>query len=555
MQLKLPKLFLYLLGAIFVLNVLQAHFTELIFDEAYYWHYAQNMAWGYFDHPPMVALLIKVSSFFFEEELGVRFMSCILSVGTLLILWLLIDNDKKKNYIVHFFVLTFSMTLLNAYGFFTLPDTPFLFFTAAFLLVYKKFIDSPSILLALIMGILMASLMYSKYNAVLVIIFVLLSNLKLLGNKYAWLSVIVALVCYIPHFVWLYQNDFVSINYHLIERPNNPYDFEKYTLGYFLNLLALFGFMFPWIYKTLFQTKSSDQFTKALLYLTYGVMIFFFISSFHRNIQAHWMIVISIPLAVLVFNEMFKNENTRKWIYRMGILNLVILLYLRIGLVHEPLFPIHYESHGNKQWVEDIRSQVGDIPVVFENSYRNASMYAFYSGNPAFSLNNLQYRRNQYSLDNSEARIQHQKVLYASSYLHDRDFTFSKDGDKGYYGKYIEDFESFRKLECFIEETPVKNYLSKGGVLKVYNPYSVDIALKKLKFGVVYLDDFKDAEEVRPITTTLLDQNILTLKSNDTIYFTFKLPKPKKENLGFFRIGISENGLLYGLNGPIIKLD
>ena len=94
MQLKLPKLFLYLLGAIFVLNVLQAHFTELIFDEAYYWHYAQNMAWGYSDHPPMVALLIKVSSFFFEEELGVRFMSCILSVGTLLILWLLIDNDK-----------------------------------------------------------------------------------------------------------------------------------------------------------------------------------------------------------------------------------------------------------------------------------------------------------------------------------------------------------------------------------------------------------------------------------------------------------------------------
>ncbi|MFK5972596.1 MAG: glycosyltransferase family 39 protein [Flavobacteriaceae bacterium] len=555
MHLKLPRLFLYLLGAIFVLNILQAYFTELIFDEAYYWHYAQNMAWGYFDHPPMVALLIKISSFFFKEELGVRFMSCILSVGTLLMLWLLIDNDKKKNYIIHFFVLTFSMTLLNAYGFFTLPDTPFLFFTAAFLLVYKKFIDSPSILLALIMGVLMASLMYSKYNAVLVIIFVLLSNLKLLANKYAWLSVIVALVCYIPHFVWLYQNDLVSITYHLIERPNNPYDFEKYTLGYFMNLLALFGFMFPWIYKTLFQTKSSDQFTKALLYLTYGIMIFFFISSFHRSTQAQWLIVISIPLAVLVFNEMFKNENTRKWIYRMGILNLVILLYLRIGLVYAPLFPIHYESHGNKEWVEDIRSQVGDIPVVFENSYRNASMYAFYSGNPAFSLNNLHYRRNQYSLDSSESRIQHQKVLYASSYMKEWDFTFSKDGDKGFYGKYIEDFESFRKLECFIEETPLLNYLDKGGLLKVYNPYSVDIVLKKLKFGVVYLDDFKDAEEVQPITTTLLDQNILTLKSNDTTYFTFKLPKPKTENIGFFRIGISENSLLYGLNGPIIKLN
>jgi len=37
---KLPKLFYFFLGTILVLNLLQAHFTELIFDEAYYWYYA-----------------------------------------------------------------------------------------------------------------------------------------------------------------------------------------------------------------------------------------------------------------------------------------------------------------------------------------------------------------------------------------------------------------------------------------------------------------------------------------------------------------------------------
>ena len=115
------------------------------------------------------------------------------------------------------------MTLLNAYGFFTLPDTPLLFFTAAFLWVYKKFIIKPSLVLALIMGILMAALMYSKYHAVLVIVFVLLSNLKLLTNTYAWVSAIMALLCYSPHFLWLYEHDFVSIKYHLFERPNQSY--------------------------------------------------------------------------------------------------------------------------------------------------------------------------------------------------------------------------------------------------------------------------------------------------------------------------------------------
>ena len=93
---KLPKLFIYLLGLVFIINLLQSYFTDLIFDEAYYWHYAQNMAWGYFDHPPMVALLVKISSLFFTGELGVRFMSCVLSVGTLYFLWLLIDSPKGK---------------------------------------------------------------------------------------------------------------------------------------------------------------------------------------------------------------------------------------------------------------------------------------------------------------------------------------------------------------------------------------------------------------------------------------------------------------------------
>jgi len=77
---KLPKNFLYFLGAVFIINLLQSYFTQLIYDESYYWYYAQKMAWGYFDHPPMVALLIKISSFFFNGELGVRFMSTILSI-------------------------------------------------------------------------------------------------------------------------------------------------------------------------------------------------------------------------------------------------------------------------------------------------------------------------------------------------------------------------------------------------------------------------------------------------------------------------------------------
>ena len=43
-----------------LLNILQALFTSVYPDEAYYLMYSLHLQWGYFDHPPMVALGIKI---------------------------------------------------------------------------------------------------------------------------------------------------------------------------------------------------------------------------------------------------------------------------------------------------------------------------------------------------------------------------------------------------------------------------------------------------------------------------------------------------------------
>ncbi|MDC6388205.1 glycosyltransferase family 39 protein [Maribacter sp. PR1] len=553
---KIPKQFYYFLAAYFILNLIQSALTELIFDEAYYWYYSQKLAWGYFDHPPMVAFLIKLSSFFFNGELGVRFLSCVISAANLIVLWLLIDNPKKKNHIPHFFLLVFSMTLLNAYGFFTLPDTPLLFFTSCFLLTYKYFLKTPRLTSGILLGVCMAALMYSKYHAVLVIVFVLFSNLSLVKNRYAWLSVGVALLCYSPHFYWLFENDFVSIKYHLYERPNDAYNFEKYTLGFFVNLIAIFGLTFPFIYYALLKTKGKDLFNRALLFLTYGVILFFFISSFNRRVQTQWIIVICIPLAILVFNYMLTNKGTMKWIVRLGIVNAVLILYLRAGLIYQPLlFNFYYESHGNKEWVNGIKDEVGEIPVVFENSYRNAPMYEFYTGGiPTFSLNNVMYRKNQYSIDSSEERVRGKKVAYLSKYINDNSFSYTKSDGWTYKGKYIGDFNSFRKLECLLEEDNIKLGTS-GYNLKVVNPYDFNIELSKLKFSVAYLTPYKNTIGLKSVKPSPAKEGIAFLPKNDTVNFTLDIPPFKKQKVGYVRIVISENGLYPGLNGKPIPVE
>ncbi len=116
-----------------IINLIQAYFTELAHDEAYYWAYSENLDIGYFDHPPMIALMIKLGYLLFQNELGVRLISLLMSAATLLILDKLTEG---KNFILLFCIYV-SFTCFHIYGFIATPDAPLLFFIALFFLNYR----------------------------------------------------------------------------------------------------------------------------------------------------------------------------------------------------------------------------------------------------------------------------------------------------------------------------------------------------------------------------------------------------------------------------------
>ena len=182
-------------------------------------------------------------------------------------------------------------------------------------------------------------------------------------------------------------------------------------------------------------------------------------------------------------------------------------------------------------------------------------MYQFYSGRKAISLNNIMFRQNQYSIDNSAEELQHKRIFYASKYTPKPGFVFPRRDGSKYYGGYVDEFESFRKLECIVEEDNIRFDLDLEFKLEVYNPYEIDIPLAKIKFGLAYLNNHKKVIQLQQILPSLKDTTILVLKSNDTTNFTFKLPIAKMGDPKYFRIGISENNLPYGLNGTNIKFN
>ena len=116
--------------ALLAMQALAAGRLELTFDEAYYTLWSRSLSFGYLDHPPMVALLIRAStSLFGGSEFGVRALS-LLVVGAMpaliaLIAWRLFDSAEKAALAALMWI---AMPLVSIGAVFVAPDAPLVVF-------------------------------------------------------------------------------------------------------------------------------------------------------------------------------------------------------------------------------------------------------------------------------------------------------------------------------------------------------------------------------------------------------------------------------------------
>jgi len=469
-----------------IINLLQSNFTALFEDEAYYWLWSKDLAFGYFDHPPLVALWIKISSFFFDGELGVRFFSTISFTLMLIFIWLLIDIKEKWNFIWLYFLLIVSVVFLNVYGFITTPDTPLLLFVAVFLYFYKQFLKNDNWTNSLLLGFSMAALLYSKYHGVLIILFTLLSNINLLKNKKFWAAGFFGALLFIPHLYWQYANDFPSFRYHLIERGAKKYKIG-HTLIHFVNQIAIVGITFPVVYMAFFKQKINSKFERALKFIAVGFIIFFFFSSFKSNPQAQWTAAILIPLIVLSFPYYIHHQKARKWLIILGTIQFTILLIIRVFLANSTISPIVLEPHIAETWIPNLIKNTDNKPIVFLNSYRNASMYSFYTGIETHSYSLLRGRKSQYDITNFEGDMQHKNVYVVSKFLNGHPFLIKKKKDS-LNGYLIMEYTTFQKVKCTIEENSLNMNEGEKFIFrfKFTNTYDKNINFDHVKFIGVF---------------------------------------------------------------------
>lgn len=401
------------------LLLIQCALVGLSGDEAYYWRYSKQLAWGYFDHPPLTALLVRAGYLFFSNELGVRlFFALIVTAFIYATERLVRPSNIRLFYAIVLSVAFLHLGIVWGGGMMALPDFPLLFLEALFFILYQRYLERPSLGVYLAIPVVGALMLLAKYHGILVIGFVLASNPRLLLRPSLWLMGIGTALLLTPHLIWQITNDLPSLRYHLLERSSNPYS-VKYTLEYIAGLPFITGpFIGLILIYTAATTKSADPFERAMKFTVFGTYLFFFLMTFKGRVEGNWTIITLVPLLYLGYKAIERSTKLMRVTQICFAASLILILMARVVIVAHIPVPVTDFSERLTPWVwcDDLRQRTGGKPAVFINSYQRAALYEFYEAIPSYSLNNFWGRKNQYTLWDTEAEFQGKSVALVSNW-------------------------------------------------------------------------------------------------------------------------------------------
>lgn len=535
---KATKLLIGFLLLVLLLNLLQAGLTGLHPDEAYYWIYSKFLDWGYFDHPPFVALFIKAGDLLFHNEFGLRLMTVISHVCALYILWLIV---KKYGVNIQLYIILISSILLfHVYAFITTPDAPLFLFSVLFLYVYQRYLQEDKLKWALLLGVICAGLLLSKYHGILLIFFVLISNFKLFTRKSFYLTIILACVLFAPHIYWQYLNGYPSIYYHLIDRSATPYRFI-YSSQYFIDQLLMMGPLTGWLlfYYGFKADAKEDSFLRACKFVAYGVFVFFFVSTFKGRVQAQWPLIEFVALFILAVVYASKNSAhfiKFKWVFAVNLFLILAARFILMGFIPATNEIKFVKSFlGFDTWAQEIKAEAKGQPVLFLDGFQQASYYNFYTQSlTGVAYNSFNYRKTQYDLWPLADDIQHQKVLLVTSFDENKIDLETIHTTKGKFNiQWIDSLRyypkvNFEPITDFPKEWKVAE--EKSIEFTITNPQNKDISFsnENEKWKCEFLYGFLQDGSVFQTQPILENLNQISLKAKESKNITIKIKAPSK---------------------------
>ena len=319
-------------------------------DESHYLLYSRNLAWGYFDHPPMVAFLAALTTFLGSSVFFVRLGPIICTAISLILLRYMALALYRDERIAFFAALTLHlMPYQQVLMVGLLPDATLNLFWCGTLVCVWYAIQTGRWSWWIATGLLFGGALLSKYHAVLLALCLLGYLMTSSEHRFwlakiqPWAAVLIGVAVFVPNIRWNARHEWISYSYQLGQGSGDglsPGDFLAAVGGQFgawspviFGLLIAAGIV-------LWRRMKADSSDRFVFWTSIPIFVFFCLAGLTTKILPHWTTVGwwtgSIALVSVVLNKSSAADSSagrwRRWAIAAGITGFVMSALLYIAL-------------------------------------------------------------------------------------------------------------------------------------------------------------------------------------------------------------------------------
>ena len=334
--------------ALVALRLVGAAWTPLTFDEAYYWTWSKHLASGYYDHPPGVALVIRLGTLIAgDTEFGVRLVSILLALPMSFAVYRTAEILFGGHRVAATATILLNVTLMAAVGtLIVTPDSPLLVAASFVMFFLAKVLETGRGAWWLAVGAAVGAALLSKYTALFfgpAILVWLLSVPKLrrwLISPWPYLGAMVSLAVFSPVILWNEEHHWVSFIKQI--GRSRIEDFKPLFIGELLPTQVAFATPLVFILGAmglyaLLRRDGGALTARALISAIFWTITLYFIwHALHARVEANWFAPVypAFAIAAAVAANLTRWQRTAqrivdfclRWASPVGILMFALLI-------------------------------------------------------------------------------------------------------------------------------------------------------------------------------------------------------------------------------------
>ena len=339
-------------------------------DEAQYWAWSQDPAFGYYSKPPLIAWIIAATTAIFgNEEWAVRLASPWLHAGTTVLIFMTarrLYNWRAGLLAGALYALMPGVALSSAL---ISTDAALLFFVALFIYLWVRLRETPTWPLAIGLGLAFGGGMLAKYAMIYVLPAFCLAILfdpktrqsvskgRGLGTALAGAAMLT------PNLIWNSQNQFATL-VHTSDNANlqdglqlNPDELGEFLLGQF----GVFGpLTFCLLLVALWALRRDRQgFELWLMLLVLTPLLFICVQAFISRANANWAAAAYASAPILLAGWAIRTPSIKPWLIAGLAINLFISIVPAMAITSPQLTNQLGFSNAVKRlrgWPETVRA-------------------------------------------------------------------------------------------------------------------------------------------------------------------------------------------------------